>query len=365
MVLQMTTSRSLLIVLLAVSANTFNSCSSKEDPVGGPSARFPLASEHRIDATRLAEAYDAARLNHGVKCLLVARNGVLVGEEYFNRDGRDSLYHIRSVTKSVVSILFGIAVDKGLIRSLDLTVRDFLNEYVDSMSAVTGSITIRDLLTMSGGFSWEELRTSYDFNLWVYSMDHVVHVLQLPIANTPGTQFTYNTAACQLLSAIFKDATGMSLYDFAVANLFQPLGIVGARPWETDEHRLNYGGYRLSLKPTDMLNIGLLYLNEGQFGGRQIVSAEWVRASTRAQISTANVMQYGPSYGYLWWVGRYGTYDYYFANGFGGQFIVNVPALRLVVVTRSDWTGTGRTGEEQWMQTIDIIMTRVLPAVQP
>jgi len=365
MVPQMTTRRSLLIVLLAVSINAFNSCGSDENPVGGPSARFPLASEQRLDPARLAEAFDAARLNHGVKCLLVARNGVLVGEEYFNRDGRDSLYHVRSVTKSVVSILFGIAVDRGLIRSLDLTVKELLSEFGDSMSAATGSITIRNLLTMSGGFQWEELRTTYDLSLWANSNNKVAHVLNLPIADLPGTRFTYNTAACQLLSAIFKDVTGMNLYDFAVNNLFQPLGMLGARPWEKDAQSLNYGGYRLSLTPIDMLNIGQLYLNEGEFGGRRIVSAEWVRSSTRAQISTSNATPYGPSYGYLWWVGRYQSYDYYFANGYGGQFIVNVPALRLVVVTRSDWTGTGRTADEQWMQTIDIIMNRVLPAVQP
>jgi CubicO group peptidase (beta-lactamase class C family) len=364
MVLQITTRRSLLIVLLAVSVHTFNSCS-KEGPVGGPLARFPLASEHRINATRLAEAYEAARLNHGVKCLLVARNGVLVGEEYFNRDGRDSLYHVRSVTKSVVSILFGIAVDRGLIRNLDLTVKELLGEFGDSMSAAAGSITIRNLLTMSGGFQWEELRTTYDLSLWANSNNKVAHVLKLPIADLPGTRFTYNTAACQLLSAIFKDATGMSLYDFAVNNLFQPLGMLGARPWEMDAQGLHYGGYRLSLTPIDMLNIGQLYLNEGEFGGMRVVSAEWVRSSTRAQISTSNATPYGPTYGYLWWVGRYQSYDYFFANGYGGQFIVNVPALRLVIVARSDWTGTGRTAEEQWMQTIDIIMNRVLPAVQP
>ena len=365
MVPLMTPCRFLLIVLFAISVGTSTSCSSKEDPVGGSPSRFPLASEQRIDAVRLSQAYDAAQLNHGVKCLLVSRNGVLVGEEYFNNDGRDSLYHIRSVTKSVVSILFGIAVDRGLIRSLDLTVKDLLGEYVDSMSAATGSITIRNLLTMSGGFQWEELRTTYDFALWSNSNDKVAHVLKLPIANPPGTQFTYNTAACQLLSAIFKATTGMSLYDFAVNNLFQPLGMTGPRPWEVDSKGYYYGGYRLSLTPIDMLNIGQLFLNEGQFRGRQIVSAEWVRASTRAQISTGNAVPYGPTYGYLWWSGRNGNYDYYFANGFGGQFIFNVPALRLVVVTRSDWTNTGRTGEEQWMQTMDIIINRVLPAVQP
>lgn len=364
MVLHVTLSRSFLIIPLAISIATFNSCTSQEDPVGGSQLRFPLASEQRIDAARLSQAYDAARLNHGVKCLLVSRNGVLVGEEYFTNDGRDSLYHVRSVTKTVVSVLFGIAVDRGLIRSLDLTVKEVLGEYVDSMSAATGSITIRHLLTMSGGFQWEELRTNYDLALWSNSPDKVAHVLRLPIANSPGTQFTYNTAACQLLSAIFKTTTRMSLYDFAVNNLFQPLGMTGPRPWEMDAQGYHYGGYKLSLSPIDMLNIGQLFLNEGQLGGKQIVSAEWVRASTRAQISTGNAVPYGPTYGYLWWSGRYGSYDYYFANGFGGQFIFNVPALRLVVVARSDWTSTGRTGEEQWMQTMDIIINRVLPSVQ-
>jgi CubicO group peptidase (beta-lactamase class C family) len=361
----MTASRAPIAVVLAISICTYSSCNSKADPLGSSQERFPLASAQRIDAARLAQAYDAARLNHGVKCLLVSRNGVLVGEEYFNNDGRDSLYHVRSVTKSVVSILFGMAVDRGLIRSLDLTVREVLGEYVDSMSAATGSITIRHLLTMSGGFQWEELRTNYDLALWSNSTDKVAHVLRLPMANSPGSQFTYNTAACQLLSAIFKSTTRMSLYDFATNNLFQPLGMTGPRPWEMDAQGYHYGGYRLSLTPMDMLAIGQLFLNEGQFGGRQIVPAEWVRASTRAQISTGSMMAYGPSYGYLWWVGRYGNYDYYFANGFGGQFIVNVPALRLTVVARSDWAGTGRTGEEQWMQTMEIIMNRVLPAVQP
>jgi CubicO group peptidase (beta-lactamase class C family) len=361
----MTAIRAPIVVLLAISIFAFSSCNSSADPLDGSQERFQLASAQRIDAARLAQAYDAARLNHGVKCLLVSRNGVLVGEEYFNRDGRDSLYHVRSVTKSVVSILFGIAVDRGLIRSLDLTVKEVLGDYVDSISAATGSITIRHLLTMSGGFQWEELRASYDLALWSNSSDKVAHVLRLPMVNSPGSTFTYNTAACQLLSAIFKTTTHTSLYDFAINNLFQPLGMTGSRPWEMDGQGFHYGGYRLSLTPLDMLAIGQLYLNEGQFGGRQIVSAEWVRASTRAQISAGSTMPNGPSYGYLWWVGRYGSYDYYFANGYGGQFILNVPALRLVVVARSDWGGTGRTADEQWMQTMEIVMNRILPAVQP
>jgi CubicO group peptidase (beta-lactamase class C family) len=349
-----------LILLLMFS---FISCAT-DQPVSPSDARFPQAAAQNIDATKLGQAFDEARLNGGVKCLLVARNGVLVGEEYFRSDGRDSLYHVRSVTKSVVSILFGIAVDRGLIRSLDATVKDYLDESYDAIPPATGNITIRNLLTMSGGFQWEEFRSTSALNSWFNARDHVQHVLQLPLVNSPGTTFTYNTAACQLLSAIFKKATGVHLLEFAKPNLFEPLGMLGDRPWVADEGGYNYGGYQLSLKPLDMVNIGQLYLNEGEFGGRRIVSADWVRASTRVQISTGNVIPYGSGYGYLWWIGHTGQYDSYFANGYGGQFIVVVPALKLVVVTRSTWTYSGRTADEQWMSTLDIIMNHVLPAVR-
>jgi CubicO group peptidase (beta-lactamase class C family) len=349
-----------LILLLSIA---FVSCAT-DQPVSADDLRFPQASAQNIDATRLAQAYDEANLNKGVMSLLVVRNGVLVGEEYFRSDGREVLYHVRSVTKSVVSILFGIAVDRGLIRSLDATVNDYLSDSYDAIPSLTSTITIRNLLTMTGGFQWEEFQSTASLDSWFYATDHVQHVLQLPVVNTPGTTFTYNTAACQLLSAIFKKATGSNLSDFARQNLFEPLGMVGDRPWAFDERGYNYGGYQLSLKPMDMVNIGLLYLNEGEFGGRRIVSADWVRSSTRTQISTNNVIPFESGYGYLWWTGRTGQYDYFFANGYGGQFIVVVPPLRLVVVARSSWTNSGRTADDQWMSTLDIIMNHVLPAVR-
>ena len=359
----MKTNRITKTVLVLLLSLAFVSCAS-DKPVNADDERFPLAFAQNIDATRLAQAYDEAKLNQGVMSLLVVRNGVLVGEEYFRGDGREVLYHVRSVTKTVVSILFGIAADRGLIRSLDATVNDYLSDSYDGIPPLASTITIRNLLTMSGGFQWEELQNSSSLDSWFYATDHVQHVLQLPVVNTPGTKFTYNTAACQLLSAIFKKATGVNLLEFARQNLFEPLGMVGDRPWVADERGYNYGGYQLSLKPMDMVNIGLLYLNEGEFGGRRVVSADWVRASTRTQISTSNAIPYGTGYGYLWWTGRTSQYDYYFANGYGGQFIVVVPALRLVVVTRSNWTYSGRTGNDQWMSTINIIMNSVLPAVR-
>ena len=352
-----------LAVLTLLLLLTFVSCAT-DQPVSAADARFTQASPQNIDANRLAQAYEEAKLNGGIKCLLVARNGVLVGEEYFRGDGRDSLYHVRSVTKSVISILFGIAVDRGLIRSIDATVKDYLGDSYDGILPITGSISIRNLLTMSGGFQWEELQSFYMFNLWERAPDHVQYVLQLPVVNTPGTTFTYNTAACQLLSAMFKKATGVQLSEFARQNLFEFIAMLGDRPWVADERGYSYGGYQLSLKPMDMVNIGLLYLNEGEFGGRRIVSADWVRASTRAQISTGNANPNGSGYEYLWWVSRTGQYDFYYANGYGGQFIVVVAALRLVVVARSTWTNSGRTADEQWMSTMDVILSHVVPAVR-
>jgi CubicO group peptidase (beta-lactamase class C family) len=349
-----------LTLLLSIA---FVSCAT-DQPASADDIRFPQASAQNIDATKLAQAYDEANLNKGVMSLLVARNSVLVGEEYFRNDGREVLYHVRSVTKSVVSLLFGIAVDRGLIRSLDATVNDYLGDSYDAIPASTGTITIRNLLTMSGGFQWEEFQTTSSLDSWFYATDHVQRVLQLPVVNTPGTTFTYNTAACQLLSAIFKKATGVNLLEFARQNLFEPIGIVGDRPWVADERGYNYGGYQLSLKPMDMVNLGSLYINEGVVDGRRIVSADWVRASTRTQIATNNIIPFESGYGYLWWIGRTGQYDYFFANGYGGQFIVVVPALQLVVVARSSWANAGRTADIQWMSTMDIIMSHVLPAVR-
>jgi CubicO group peptidase (beta-lactamase class C family) len=352
-----------LVVLFSALSFVFVSCAT-DQPVSTVEARFPQAEAQNIDAARLAQAYDDAKSDQGIKCLLVNRNGVLVGEEYFRGDGRDTLYHVRSVTKSVVSLLFGIAIERGLIRSLDATVQEYLDDSYEGIPPLARNITIRNLLTMSGGFQWEEFQSTTYINSWAASFDHVRYVLQLPVVNAPGTTFTYNTAACQLLSAIFRQATGVHLLAFARQNLFDQLGMTGDRPWVADERGYNYGGYQLSLTPPDMIKIGLLALNEGEFEGRRIVSADWIRASTREQIATNNVIPNGPGYGYLWWVSRYGARDLYYANGYGGQFILVVPSLRLVVVARSNWTYSGRTADAQWSNTMDIIMNHVLPAVR-
>jgi CubicO group peptidase (beta-lactamase class C family) len=286
------------------------------------------------------------------------RDDVLIGEQYFVQDGPDSLYNIHSVTKSVVSILFGIATDKGWITNLDKTVSDYLTAYMNPIPPASSGVSIRHLLTMSGGFQWDETN---DLGPWTYYSNPIAAILKLPIVSYPGTQFHYNTGACELLSGIFKIGTDQNLYDFAKENLFAPLGITGPRRWDTDLLGLNRGGYTLYLTPLDMLRIGQLCLHEGQWNGKQIVSAGWIRESTSARIPVSPPYT---SYGYLWWVGASNNYSYYYANGYGGQFIFIVPARNLVIVARSDWNQMLKTSDQQWAETWDIIVNHVLPAVQ-
>ncbi len=339
------------------------SCSEKESPTAPTESRFPLAEENNIDPIALGRAFDAAVSDRGIKCLLLARNNVLIAEEYFYQDGPDSLYHVRSVTKSVTSALFGMAMKQGMITNLDTTVADFLTNYTDTLDPVTGSISIRNLLTMSGGFEWDEFTNFNQFNRWMASQDHVKFVLDLPIQHTPGTVFTYNTAACQLLSAIFTKATGYTLKEFAETFFYPALNIEGVRPWTADERGLNYGGVYLSLTPMDMLKFGLLYVNGGIYNNTQLIDSDWIELSSQSWFQTGPGFLGSHSYGFLWWIGGEGMQRYFFANGYGGQFIFGLPELNAVIVARSDWQYTGGIAEQQWVNTIQIIINRVIPAI--
>ena len=347
----------LLLSTLAVTA-----CGSEAT---GPESRYPEAAAHGINPTLLDEAYARARETPGILSLLVQRNGVLVAEEYFHGSAADSLDQVWSVTKSVMSILTGIAVEQGYVTSLDQTLADFLTPVADSVPPDKGRITLWNVLTMTCGLEWHELDGGGEYNTWVTSGDMVQYAIDLPRVAEPGEVFHYNTAATHLLSVSLTEATGTSTLDFARRNLFGPLGIDQVE-WWTDDSGYYTGGMGLLLRPRDMLKIGELFLHEGVWEGTQVVPRDWVRASTRAQVSTGNAVPFGDEYGYLWWVGHGQGRDFYFANGYAGQFIVVAPALDLVVVATSDWHGmTWNEAGAQWGNVIGVVVDGVLPSVQP
>jgi CubicO group peptidase (beta-lactamase class C family) len=313
-----------------------------------------------MDAGKLEEAASRAAAIPRFRSLLVVRDGRLVLERYFGGTGPDDLADVRSVTKSVVSTLTGIALEEGYLTSLDQTLGELLPPSVGTLRPDEAAITVRDLLTMSGGWDWDDSVAGY--NAWVVSPDPIRYLLDRPLAAQPGAAFTYNTAAVHLLGVILEEATGMTLPAFADQVLFGPLGI-SARQWEPIAGGRVNGGAGLDLRPRDLARIGQLFLQKGVSGTTQVVPEAWVAEATRAHFPwTSNAGPTRVSYGYLWWTDA--ERDAFFAWGYGGQYIYVSPSRRLVAVaTTAWWRIDGESipaGLEQ--QALDVIVNGVVPA---
>ncbi len=257
--------------------------------------------------------------------LLVARHGHLVLETYPPQRTWRARNDLKSATKSITGLLAGIALEQGLLDSLEQPIGDFFMEYLTGPNEPKGAIRLVDLLTMQAGLEWDEWADNYRHPASLFaSRDSLAYTLGFPLAEAPGSRFRYSTGTSQLLAGLVQRACGQPLADFAQTHLFDPLGIEPLR-WDTHPDGIPYGGMRLHLRPRDMLKMGLLCLDGGRWQGRRIVSARWLQQSTAVQ-SGADFWE-GP-YGYHWWVRPRG----YTAYGYGGQYIYVLPRQELVVV---------------------------------
>lgn len=268
-----------------------------------------------------------------IHSILLVKNGRLVLEEYFYGTHRNHLHPIQSDTKSIVSILMGIAFEKGFIKNIDQPILDFFPEITPAnLSADKQAITIEHLLMMAPGL---QCRDSYRYK-WrgIYEMrqsaDWTQFMLDLPMAEAPGTRFEYCNGASFLLSAIIQKATGLQTLEFAENHLFSHLGITELR-WPANPQGITIGWGEMRLKPRDMAKIGYMMLKGGKWQGKQIVSRSWVDDSTQTHIKAGRY-----DYGYQWWRGNAvkdnRVIDAIWAWGHGGQFIFVLPALDLVAV---------------------------------
>jgi len=346
----------LLLGVIGLLGVTGQGCNS--DSTGGP-----FENDQGINAAVLENVYSEIRGLPGSFSLLVQRNGVLVAEEYFNGFTPDSLHDVRSVTKSVISILVGIAIEEGFIPSVDEPMGTYLTPVVDSIRDEVADTSIRHFLMMSSGLDWHELDLGSSYTEWWQSDDMIQHVVDLPIVHAPGAQFIYNTGASHLLSVVLTEATGMPTLEFAREYLFDPLGLSGSS-WLQENRGYDTGGMGLRITARDMMKIGQMFLEGGIHEGSRVVPAAWVAESVAPHLSTQNAVAYGPEYGYLWWVGEGGGRNFYFANGYGGQFIIVDPGLDLVIVAQNDWRGKGWTeAGEQWYEVLQLLVEGILPAV--
>lgn len=282
-----------------------------------------------IDSGVLAGAYEAVQ-EHGLNLhsLLVIRHGYLVAEMYRYPYTADTLHDQRSVTKSNVATLVGIAINEGAISGIDAPLLSFFpDQTVENVDARKQAITLENMLTMSSGLQWDESR---DILPMVSNPDWAAWMLNRSVVEEPGTHFNYSSASTNLLAAVVENATGQALADYASAKLYGPLGITHFR-WDREPGGHTLGGFGLNMTPRDMAKLGYLYLHHGEWDGAQIVPAEWVAAATSPQAPVNP--QDDLTYGYQWWMPADDAgQPAFMALGYGGQLIYVLPELDMVVV---------------------------------
>jgi CubicO group peptidase (beta-lactamase class C family) len=292
-----------------------------------------------------------------LRSLLVSIDGELVEEHYFNGARAGQPANLKSASKSILSALIGIALDRGYFKSLNDTIGMYLSDQLSGADDPRiKSITIEQLLTMRSGL---ESTSNVNYGRWVRSENWVRYVLTRPVVESPGETMIYSTGNSHLLSAMLTRASKMSAFDFARRYLSQPLG-VSLQPWTRDPQGIYFGGNEMHWTPRGMLAFGELYINGGRVAGKQIVSQRWIEESfkprTRSRWS-------GREYGYGWWIDAFGGQRSSYAWGHGGQFIFLLPALKLVVVTTSTpLPGEGRREHQRGLY--DLLAHELIPAAQ-
>jgi CubicO group peptidase (beta-lactamase class C family) len=301
----------------------------------------------------LAPAVKAATDLPRLHSLLVSWRGELVLERYFNGRRASSLANIKSASKSVISALVGVAVDRRLMSVTQPVVAYFPEMLAGAGDAPKRAITVEDLLTMRSGL---ETTSNRNYGAWVQSRNWVRHALGRPLLAPPGTVMTYSTGNTHLLSAVLTKATGRSTWQFAQDALTKPLGF-SLSPWPQDPQGIYFGGNDMLMTPKQMMAFGELYLNRGRSNGVQIVPERWIKDSFvprgRSPISDRQ-------YGYGWWMREMAGRQTYYAWGFGGQFIVLVPDLELVIVTTSAATVSDERRTHR--RTVDDIIEQLIVA---
>ena len=269
-----------------------------------------------------------------IQSLMIIRNGSVILDAYFYPYDGSTYHDVASVTKSVMTTLIGIAADQSKLSLDDPILSFFPDRTFSNMDPAKEQITVRHLVSNSSGFRFDEKDDAATISAMTESDDWIQHALDLPLAHEPGTHFAYFSPGMHLLSAILQETTGMTTLEFAEANLFKPLGITEVY-WPSNSQGYTIGYGDLCLYPVDMAKIGFLFLHNGKWEGKQIVSKQWVSEATKKQLPTGEGKE---GYGYGWWISSPNEkFPYYRAYGRQEQIIMVVPPINTVIIT----TGAG------------------------
>ncbi len=291
---------------------------------------------------------------HKIHSILIIKDNKLVFEEYFQgylysnnppgSDGdyiqydRDVIHFLASVTKSVTSVLVGIAVSQGHISSIEDKVSDYLPQYSNILVGEKANITLRHLLTMTSGLDWDESTYPYgdyrnDITRLFYSADPIKYILEKPLLSSPGSSFVYKGGDTNVLGGVIKHSSEFSLGRFAEHYLFEPLEIE-EYIWEQFGSGDFFASGGLYLRPRDLAKIGHLFLTEGWWQGKHILSENWIMESQEVQVEATST-PWAHGYGFQWWIRDFitggKTFRCFFAAGWGDQHLFIFPGQNMIV----------------------------------
>jgi CubicO group peptidase (beta-lactamase class C family) len=310
-----------------------------------------------VDKGLLERGFTRAAALPRLQALVVAQHGVIVAEQRFRGPGLDAPVNIKSVSKSVISALVGIAIERGALKGVEQPIAPFFRRHVAAAADPRFRvITIGHLLSMQSGL----VRTSGpNYGRWTRSRDWVAYVLRRPLASEPGGPMLYSTGNSHLLSAILTHATHRSTLSYARERLAKPIGIE-LRAWRRDPQGIYFGGNEMYMSAHDLLRFGELYRNAGRVGPLQVLPEAWVAESWTPR---ARSMFSGSLYGYGWFIAELQGRKLYYAWGYGGQFVFVFPELALTVVTTSD--PSGPRDFEHLGEIYAVLRECIMPAVDP
>jgi len=318
----------------------------KYTPLSGDDWKVSTPAAQGLDPMLVAKLYYNAAELETLYGLLVIKNGYLISEGYFNEGAVDQLSGRQSATKSFTSALAGIALDQGHLSSVDQKMMDFFPEFAGQITDPRKKqITIRDLLQMRAGYPDEESTPPYFEILFFSDNWHwLPHLVDFPLTSDPGTEFGYSNLTSHLLGVIVARACETDLLSYAQEYLFVPIHAkVGG--WTADADNYNWGCFEIYVTARDMARFGLLYLNDGEYEGNRVLSAGWVmdslqRVSENIKVGGWLTSRYGDfrdlGYGYQWWSARVGAHHFDYASGHGGNYIVLLDELDMIIVTTAD-----------------------------
>ena len=311
-----------------------------------------LPEDQGMDGQKLEDMDDYINnynIDSHINSLLIIRNGFMVYESYPSHIyDENERHHIYSCTKVFTSALIGIALEEGLINSLEDHVLDYFPDRTfENMNSWKQSITIRHLLTMTSGIEWTD---QVNFYQMAGTSDWVQYILDRPMTHQPGTVWNYNTGCSHLLSAILDNLTSLGMLNYAETKLFNPLNITNYS-WHTDPDGIPIGGTLLHVTPRDMAKFGYLYLHRGNWNGTQVIPSDWVVESTQAFMGLEFDQGHGSGYGYQWWTYRW--LNAYTARGSYEQYITVIPDLEMIMIA---------TGNSDYSY-INLLVNYILPSV--